>query len=440
MLPKMSAPEQNSPLLNLITDCLRFIISYVDQASMVSMALTSKFFTFDRPDYEKDWPDIKDDLLESDHPDDKKPLLPLYIPDVYGIGVVLKCVKYNYLDLFDYWAPLVHIENYSHYSVGKMMKYAGKLTPRSTSQFWIMKIQAFLYSRPLLAERTLFWREYTQGVIKTDNVEHYIATFPTVADPDNHFKLATLAGAIRIAEHIVSINPDDDFFEPGYQNEVGKSSPAFVIWYLDNLAKRENLDHRMLGMLLAGCEREENAKIILSHPRFSAVNDADITIHGYVPAAVAFAILSFRPGMMWGKWQLGYSFWGNASDMAKDEIDPRAIPYIQMFTLAQFLTVSRENVPSLPLFKKLLAVVKFDTRWDADDKELVGWAVAQYGLGKVAKIFLPAEEKDEYYKYLSTYPAERLYKLFGKDVFPDEIILKMIREKEAKKKKRLSED
>lgn len=417
----MSAPYQNSPLLSIITDCLRLIVSYIDPASMVSMALTSKFFTFE------------DETPDDELPASPKPLLPLFMAPFKGIKLLVECVKHNYPNLFDEWAGLIHIKRYENHSIGKMMEHAGTITPISNARGWVAKIQAFIYSRPILAEQTPFWTEYTKGIIKSNDPEHYVAAFPTTDNQHSHFDLAAKVGAIKIASCIQTTYPDENFFSFN-KGLVGKSSPEFLGWYLDtlhSLSPAANIDAGdFLGRILSNCISEENAKIVLSHPYFAGVNDEDIGHLRNVELDVVFVILSFRPNLLWGQWELWRIFCGGNDSSGNEEIDPRAIPYIQTFTVPQFLTVSRGMLYTFSAFKRLFAATKIDTSWSAHNQELIKFAQSRYDFEDAVRMFLPEdpEKRDEYYKYISTNHISFLYSLLGTDVLPDEVVLKMVRE------------
>lgn len=464
-------PKVTSGLLDLVADCLRLIISFVDLASIPSLALTSKFFTFRVIPIEKDYyRDDSDDSeeeeppttkppipMKNNKPDDSLPAQPendsspplLSLPSTLrGQGVLISAVEHDHPSLFDYWAPLVKLKGPR--SIFTMMNHAGSIGPRQRSLEWIAKIQVFLFANPKIAYTTTYWGNYSEGVIKSNRVAHYQSVLGSITNESQireHLDSAIEMNATKIGDHILATHPNISFFafderdrEPCGANEVGRVLGTTLTWYLNVISGPRGLipdakKGEMLGMLLRRTKTVESAKILLTHPFFAQVEDADVISNGWkMPRDVVFTLLSFRPGLL-SKWNLFKYFW------TAEQLDPRAIPIIKSFT-SQKLRGLLKSYTLLPaIFEQIMVAMEPKIGYADCDGWFLRYTIRIYkDFSDAIRYFYPSgvAERDAYLKYILVHYDSRLHELLGKDIFTDEKILLKMREK-AKKVEKVEE-
>lgn len=425
--------------LNL--DCLQTIASLLDPASLVSLSLTNTLFKCDI-------------VLEDDAGDPRSGKYGLWpLPKtVMADGILVEAIKYNYHSLFDYWSPLVTLfeeMDIGDTNINEMIKNAGRITPKEASLAWIGKIFMFIFSRPVLAQLNTAdnqWNSYYSGILKTNDVEHYLALgdarLEWGSDEDRKeakaedVRQALKRGAINIADHIMRQNTDTDFFD--FHNTLfiaASKNPKSLKWILDK-AYTAGLDkHRRLIIfwdILNSVRTTETAQIAITHPLVTDISDEELLNEDFGPVVesrdVIAVLLSHRPKLL-EPLSLYLNFW------TKGVLDKRFLPYLGSLTEDDVMHIARTNCKvSITSIEEIIVAAGITLNYK---RPLFETLLHAYSASETINLFKPKapEEMEIYIDYITKNYFIEFSDLIGENVFPDETILRIVREQKSKQPK-----
>ena len=427
-----------STLIGFPVEILQTIALKLDPCSLVSFSLTSKAFEC------YIW---HEECVEYSQTAPRYGILG--IPSsVMGIGICEEAVKYDLVELFDYWCERVriNIEN----SIASMLRYAGLQVSKERSLFWVGKIYMFCYSRPNLAKDSTDRRDdfcgFVHGVITSDDVEKYkfFQSLPTDEGDDEdaderevrslpqmrHMVIALEEDALNIAEYIgqtstLRIFASQDCWEPIISSTISATS---LRWFLDKIPSDLDLSVKIfrLNMILTKSVLRFSAEkmmVVFTHSLFLDVPDEKIVMKHPLPSNVALEILSLRPRLVLTCLNFLTSLWNKHTKI----LDPRAEQYLKIVKAADVIKILKNCLVPLSVAKTLLERFPIGSDCDTNDfDDIFSLLVQENKFKDVVKAF--ANSYPWLLEMIKRKWSHKFYTLVGEDIFPDDVIVAAIRE------------
>ena len=479
----MDVTTMSLSLIELNRDCLQQIALKLDPVSLVSFSFACTTF---RCQVISRGPNGKVSVVPVISP----VYGILGIPrDVIGFKICEQAVKYDLPGLFDYWTGLLKCAENLDYLV--LIKYAGGIKPREKGLDWIAKIFRSLFANNISVQDTDDELDaFTNGAIEANDVDHYLEAVhaPMVCKHDvikyvcskcdlnggitereeknqlcarriEHFKKALRCGALNILEYLIDKINDrvdderepfdfdsdepDDLLAPAMIN-AACNNPNSLRWFIDHLPDSgnqsvasptririfEDMYCKVLGRDLCDDDQAttERVCILLTHPFFSCVTDADIPKKN-VSTEFAFSLAAYRPTMIP---KLGP---GSLIAFVDNKLDPRSEIYLKEFTIEQIYNVILDGTHNFELNQIIILMERFP----APDQinEAFDEVHSSYKFVEQVKAFLNLSflQKDNFIAYLITHHSSDIYKLQGEGIISDDVLFESFKKSNEEKKK-----
>ena len=121
----------------------------------------------------------------------------------FGVWICVRCVKYNYPSLFDYWSEKVKVRRHPGNLLPSMLKFAGAIVPKEQGAVMVGKIYSFMYTR---GYSDVFGDSLAEGVMRANNIQHFESSIFTEGPHELYEYLcgSVRYGSIELAEHIAT--------------------------------------------------------------------------------------------------------------------------------------------------------------------------------------------------------------------------------------------